>query len=269
MCAKPGCEADRAALLSSPPGCRPPPPPLALDPHPQIHAAPCSPSPLFAAELNRSSPSLLAVAHMGCHRFASRTPLQHYRAAPLCHATAPMHRWLTPHVPQSHAELAIPKPPIAKLHPSAGTIRLSWGKHLTIEPCLQPFPAPMRTSPSYEAALHSSPTQAPGASTFGPSYCHRCPSSSHHHHGEHHPVSLFPLLTPNPSYRAALFPWSPPHLTSPSACQKWLGATDGRREHAREGDFPLPQLGSNPVGRPIGLGQNRGKADPSAPEPAS
>jgi hypothetical protein len=116
--------------------------------------------------------------------------------------------------------------------------------------------------------LCSSPTTPTAPPT--PCLVYWCPSSSRHHRGERHPVSLFPLLTPNPSHRATLFPWSPPCLASPTACQNRSGATDGRREDARRGFSParLPQLGSNPVGSPIGLGQNWGKAGPFAPEPS-
>jgi hypothetical protein len=134
------------------------PPPLVLDPRPRIHAAPRSPSPLSAVEPKRSSPSLLAAARMGCHRSAPRTPLQRCRATPLCCATAPRHHWLSPRVPQSHTELVVPKPLVPKLHPSAGTVRPGWGKHLAIEMLLQPLSADKRTSPSYEAAPHNSPT---------------------------------------------------------------------------------------------------------------
>jgi hypothetical protein len=106
------------------------------------------------------------------------------------------------------------------------------------------------------SVLCSSPTTPTAPPT--PCLVYRCPSSSRHHRGERRPVSLFPLLTPNPSHRATLFPWSPPCLASPTACQNRSGATDGRREDARRGFSParLPQLGSNPVGSPIGLGQN-------------
>jgi hypothetical protein len=124
-------------------------------------------------------------------------------------------------------------------------------KHLVVKPRLQPLSAPKHASPSYEAMPSSSPTQPSGASTSGPSYRCRRPSSSRHHHGERRPVSFFPAPTP----KSGSSPQQPPpRPVSPPP------APPARREfgrHRHPAPWGAPPLLRSGAGSPAPVGPAR------------